>query len=103
MTDDSFALASRTTTSLFAATSLVAAITVGAMLVSGWHAGSLDNSVEWIFWAGAILGAVGIAAFGAGVLARTVDGIRRDIRIGMILFLLAPVLCVFAVMADYWI
>src|SRR4051812_24328847 len=40
---------------LFGATSIVAAITVGAMLVANWGAGRLDNRIEWVFWAGAIL------------------------------------------------
>lgn len=103
MTDDTEHLATRTATTLFAATSVVVAITVGSMLVSGWHAGSLDNRVEWVFWAGAILGASGVGAFGVSVLGTSFAAVRRGIRVGMILFLAAPVLCVFAVMADYWI
>ena len=86
-------------THLFTSTSIVVAIVVGAMLVSGWRAGSLDNRVEWIFWAGAILGAVGIGMFGA----ESAWPRLRLIRLGMALFLAAPVLCVLAVMADYWI
>jgi hypothetical protein len=99
----------RKATTLFSSTSIVVAITVGAMLVSGWKAGSLDNRVEWIFWAGAIIGAVGIVLFGLASLPTATETqlqlarIDRRIRIGMILFLLAPALCVFAVMADYWI
>jgi hypothetical protein len=97
MTDDS---ARRSATILFAATALVAAITVGSMLVSGWHAGALDNRIEWVFWAGAILGAAGIGTFGVASLSRRAI---RPVRVGMGLFLLAPVLCVVAVMVDYWI
>lgn len=84
---------------LFAATSIVAAIAVGAMLISGWHAGSLDNRVEWIFWAGAILGAAAVGCLG---LAAVRDAARLA-TVGMSLFLIAPVLCVIAVFADYWI
>jgi hypothetical protein len=86
-------------TQLFTGTSIVVAIVVGAMMVSGWRAGSLDNDVEWIFWAGAILGAVGIGLFGI----ETAWPRLQLTRPGMVLFLLAPVLCVFAIMADYWI
>ena len=86
-------------THLFTGTSIVAAIIVGAMLVSDWRAGSLDNDVEWIFWAGAILGAIGIGLFGIAAAWNA----ERLVRPGMVLFLLAPVLCVTAVMADYWI
>lgn len=84
---------------LFAATSIVAAIVVAAMLISGWRAGSLDNRVEWMFWAGAVLGAAGIGCLG---LAAVRDAARLA-TVGMSLFLIAPALCVIAVFADYWI
>ena len=86
-------------TVLFVGTSLVVAIVVASMLVSGWRAGSLTNDVEWIFWAGAIFGAVGVACFGASVV---VNG-KRLIPVGLLLFCAAPVLCVTAVIADYWL
>ena len=86
-------------TVLFIGTSLVVAIVVAAMLVSGWRAGSLNNDVEWIFWAGAIFGAVGVGCFGAAV---ALNG-KRLIPTGLLLFMGAPVLCVVAVMVDYWL
>ena len=100
---------SRTATGLFASTSLVAAITVGAMLVGDWGAGILDNRVEWVFWVGAILGAVGIGLLGLAALPPGRDvsrAVRRStglVRAGLVLFLIAPVLCVVAVFTDYWI
>lgn len=87
-------------TALFGATSIVAAITVGAMLVANWGAGILDNRVEWVFWAGAILGGVGIGMLGIATLVARAEGL---VRAGLILFLVAPVLCVVAVFTDYWI
>lgn len=102
-------IANRSATTLFTATSLVAAITVGAMLVGDWGAGILDNRVEWIFWAGAILGAIGIGVLGIATLppgrdlARSVRVTNGCIRAGLALFLVAPVLCVVAVFTDYWI
>lgn len=86
---------------LFVGTSIVAAITVGAMLVSGWGGGVLDNRIEWVFWAGAILAAVGIALFGAAAVVR--GPAWRLIRAGMALFLIGPALAVIAVFTDYWI
>jgi len=86
-------------THLFASTSIVVALVVGSMLVSGWRAGSLDNRVEWIFWAGATLGAVGVGLFGIA----SAWSASQFVKPGVVLFLVAPVLCVFAVMADYWI
>lgn len=108
-------LADRKATALFAATSIVVAITVGSMMIGDWGAGSLDNRVEWVFWAGAVFGAVGVillafAAFPAGahtddldVVDRNVRGVNRLIRAGILFFLSAPILCVIAVMTDYWI
>ncbi len=107
MTEGSDDLGGRAGT-LFAATSLVVAIVVGAMLVSGYRAGVLDNRIEWLFWAGAILGAAGIGCLGiASMPARaSVTSLRRAsalIRAGLLLFMAAPVLCVIAVFTDYWI
>ncbi|MDO7883091.1 hypothetical protein [Antiquaquibacter soli] len=89
-------------TLLFAATSIVAAIVVGAMLVSGWGGGILDNRVEWVYWAGAIFGAVGIGLLGAATVAPERASGRLTVA-GVALFLVAPVLCVVAVFTDYWI
>jgi len=101
------AIADRKATALFSSTSVVVALVVGSMLVSGWRAGSLDNSVEWTFWAGAIIGAAGVALFAAAYPKSLRESAlrltNRLIRIGIILFVVAPVLCTFAVMADYWI
>ena len=85
---------------LFVGTSIVAAITIGAMLVGDWGAGILDNRVEWVFWAGAILGGVGIGLLGIASVFRAGP---RLLQAGMLLFLIAPVLCVIAVFTDYWI
>jgi hypothetical protein len=93
--------AGRRAAALFAATSVVAAITVGAMMVGGWGAGRLDNDIEWVFWAGAILGAVGIGLL--GVASVRASGGWGLVRAGMALFLVGPVLCVVAVFTDYWI
>lgn len=111
-TDHTFALlqlTDRKATRLFTGTSLVAAITVGSMLVGDWGGGVLDNRIEWLFWTGAIFGAVGIALFGAAALpvnTVTERAVRRAnglVRAGLVLFVIAPVLCVTAVMVDYWI
>jgi len=88
-------------TILFVGTSLVVAIVVGAMLVSGWRAGSLDNDIEWLFWAGAVFGAAGVACFGFAAMGDA--SAARLTRAGILLFMSAPVLCVAAVMIDYWI
>jgi len=98
----------RTATSLFGSTSIVLAIIVGAMLVSGWRAGSLDNRIEWLFWAGAILAAAGTACLGLASMPSTgaaseARGRTGPVRAGLMLFMTGPVLCVVAVFTDYWI
>lgn len=106
MTDPELrAHADRKATTLFASTALIAAVVVTGMLVSGWHAGILDNRVEWVFWAGTILGASGVALFAAAAFPghRSLGAVNRLIGTGLVLFVAAPVLCVIAVMTDYWI
>jgi hypothetical protein len=95
----------RQAATLFVGTSLVAAIAVGAMIVADWSGGRLDNRIEPLFWAGAVLGAVGIALLGIAAIPETVPrrGILNLIRVGVALFLVAPVLCTVAVFGDYWI
>jgi hypothetical protein len=95
--------AGRRATALFSSTSIVAALVVAAILVSNWGAGSLDNRVEWVFWAGAILSGVGIGLLGlasVSAMPRRIVGLTRT---GLGLFMIAPVLCVIAVFTDYWI
>lgn len=91
-------------TLLFGFTSIVAAITISGMLVGDWGAGVLDNRVEWVFWAGAILGGVGIGLLGIASVGGVDEApVQRLARVGLGLFLVAPVLCVVAVFTDYWI
>jgi len=86
---------------LFSATGLMVAVTVAGIRISGWRAGVLDDGVEWVFWAGAILGAVGVGLLGVAAIPGRASA--RLVAAGMCLFLLAPVLCVVAVFTDYWI
>jgi hypothetical protein len=88
-------------TILFAATGLMIAITVAGIRIAGYRPGVLDNDVEWIFWAGAILGAVGVGLMGISAIPGRASA--RLIGTGVVLFLIAPMLCVVAVFADYWI
>ena len=95
--------AERKAQTLFVGTSLVAAITVAAMLVSGWGAGVLRNDIEVLFWAGGILGGVGIALLGLATLPRERVGLITGLtRAGTLLFMVAPIMCVVSVFWDYW-
>lgn len=94
---------------VFGAALVTTAAVVAGLLVSGWHGGSLDNRVEPVFWAGALLGALGIVLLGVAAM----PGGRNDrlalgitswlLRLGILLLLVAPTLCILAVFLDYWI
>jgi len=88
---------------LFNAMVIVSAIIVAGMLGSGWSGGRLNNDIEWLFWAGAVLGAAGIVATGSAAVLVDENRMLRICRIGMGLFLAGPLLCVIAVFTDYWI
>jgi hypothetical protein len=90
---------------LFAATAVVLALAAGAMQIAGWSGGRLDNRIEPLFWAGAILAAAGCACFGVGAVpwSRRGTGPVGLLRAGMLLFLVGPVLATVAVFGDYWI
>ncbi len=99
----------RRATALFLGTSVVAAVTVGAMQISGWSGGVLDNRIEPLFWAGAALAGAGIILFGIAAAPTRADDsrasarFRRLVRAGLALFVVGPILCVTAVFGDYWI
>lgn len=94
---------SQKATLLFIGTALVAAITVASMQISGWSGGRLRNDIEVLFWAGAVIGGLGIGLLGVANLLSGDGVIRAFTRAGLLLFLIAPVLCVTAVFVDYWI
>jgi hypothetical protein len=96
--------AERKAVSLFIGASLVAAVVVAGITVAKWGGGILDNRVEPLFWAGAILGGIALVLLGLATLprrsARLITGLSRA---GVLLFLIAPTLCVVAIFWDYWI
>ena len=96
--------AERKAVHLFIGCALVAGVVVAGITVAGWGGGILDNRVEPLFWAGAILGALALALLGLATLprrsARLITGFTRA---GVVLFLVAPTLCILAIFWDYWI
>jgi hypothetical protein len=100
----------RQATQLFLGTALIAAIVVGSLRMSGWSGGHLDNRIEPLFWAGAILAGVAIILFALAAFSRpraaddrAVSVDARLIQAGLLLFAAGPVICVVAVFGDYWI
>jgi MFS family permease len=91
-----------------AVTGLAMAIVCGAVIVSGWFAGVMTDRYERFFWGGAITAAVAVFVlavasmpFGGNDRA-AVGRIRALVSVGLVLFMLAVVLCVGAMIADFY-
>ncbi len=96
--------AERKAVSLFIGCALVAGVVVAGITVAKWGGGILDNRVEPLFWAGAILGGLALAVLGLATLPRRSARLITALsRIGVVLFLVAPTLCIVAIFWDYWI
>jgi hypothetical protein len=87
---------------------LTMAIVCGATIVSKWFAGVLWDPAERFFWAGAVLAGLMVAVFAAAAVpggdddARVILRIRVLLRIGLLLFVLSPALCIGALIADFY-
>ena len=84
------------------------AIICGAIIVSGWFAGVIDDGPERFFWGGAILEFVMVAVFAAAAFPGGADdtaAVRRItalIRTGLVLYVLAPAVCIGALIVDFY-
>jgi hypothetical protein len=88
----------------FSVASLVMAIACGAIIVSGWFAGVIQDVYERFFWAGALLAALSIAVMGASVvIGRGSRATSLISRIGLAMFLVAPLFCVGSLVADFYL
>lgn len=98
----------RQTAVLFAVTTLSMAIICGSLIVSGWFAGVIQDQYERFFWLGAVLAGVMVVVFTAAVVPGgtndrgTIRRITWLVRIGLLLFVLAPALCLGALIADFF-
>jgi hypothetical protein len=98
------ARAERKAVPLFVGAGVVVAVVVAGITVAEWGGGILDNRVEPLFWAGAILGGIALALLGLATLPRrSATLITALSRTGVLLFLVAPTLCILAIFWDYWI
>ena len=93
---------------LFVGAALTMAIVCGAVIVSGWFAGVLVDRWERVFWAGALLGGLMVAVFAAAALPSAANAKRASarivwlLRLGLLLFVAAPALCVIALVGDFY-
>lgn len=101
---DEISRAERKAVALFAGATVAAAIVVAGITVANWGGGILDNRIEPLFWAGAILGGIALAVLGAATMPRRSAGLITALsRAGTLLFLVAPTLCIVAIFVDFWI
>lgn len=99
----------RMAVALFGIAAIVMATVCGAIIVSGWFAGVIQDEYERFFWAGAILAGLAVTVLGLAALPGSTDD-RRAIawtraltRIGLVMFLIAPALCIGALVADFYL
>jgi hypothetical protein len=84
------------------------AIVCGAIIVARWFAGVLEDHAERVFWTGAVLAFVMVAVLAGAAWPggdddrRVVRRTRLLLRIGLILFVFAPGLCIGALIADFY-
>lgn len=85
------------------------AVVCAGVIVSGWFAGVIQDAYERIFWAGALAAGAMIvvlaaAAWPGGDDDRRVLGRSRVLtRIGLVLFVVSPALCIGALVADFFL
>lgn len=93
---------------LFLGSATAMAVVCGAVIVSGWFAGVIQDRYERVFWAGAALSWVAVVAFAAAAFpggasdARAITRVSWLIRAGLVLFAVAPTLCILALVADFF-
>jgi MFS family permease len=93
---------------LFVAAALTMAIIISGVIVSGWFAGVIVDRWERVFWAGALLGGAMVAVFAAAAAPggrdprRSCTRITWLLRIGLVLFVMSPALCVLALVGDFY-
>lgn len=99
----------RQATSLFIGFLVAMAIICGAIFVSGWFAGVLDDPPERVFWAGAVLAGLTVAVLAAAAFpggrddGREIARIRWTMRLGLVLAVVSPALCIGALIADFYL
>lgn len=93
---------------LFVGAVLCVAVVCGAVIVSGWFAGVLVDSWERLFWAGFVSSIVMVAVFAAAAAPGGRDARRACLRItwlvrvGLVLFVLSPAMCILSLVGDFY-
>jgi hypothetical protein len=93
---------------VFAVAVIAMATVCAAIIVSGWFAGVIQDVYERFFWAGAVLAGLMIVVLAGAVWPGGADDrrvIRRVVtltRVGLMLLVVAPALCIGALIADFF-
>jgi len=98
----------RTALGVFAIAALAMAVVCAGIIVSGWFAGVIQDVYERFFWTGAALAGLMIVVLTAAVWPGGADDrrvVRRVVlltRVGLVLFVASPTLCIGALVADFF-
>jgi hypothetical protein len=101
--------AERSAVLLLGVGAIVLAIVCGAIIVSGWFAGVLQDQYERWFWLGSVLGLAMVVMFAVAAMPggredrRAAIRIRVFMRIGLILLSVSPLMCIGAMVADFYL
>jgi hypothetical protein len=98
----------RTAVQLLVGYSVVMALVCGAIIVSGWFAGVMEDHAERVFWSGAILSFLTVVVFAGAAFpggaddARVMRRVTWLTRLGLVMFVVGPALCIGSLIADFY-
>jgi hypothetical protein len=101
--------AERAAQAVFAVAALATAIVCAGVIVSGWFAGVIEDRFERIFWTGALLAGLMNVVLAGAVWPGGRDDVRATrrvillTRVGLVLFVVSPTLCLGALVADFFL
>ena len=100
-------LAARATL-LFVGYLVAMTVVCAGIITAGWFAGALDDPPERVFWAGAVLAGLTVAVFALAAFpgwadeTRELARVRWTMRVGLVLAVVAPALCIGALIVDFF-
>ena len=98
----------RTASLVLATFATVMALVCSAIIVSGWFAGVMEDHAERVFWSGAILSFLTVVVFAAAAFpggaddARVIRRITWLTRLGLLMLVVSPALCIGSLIADFY-
>lgn len=105
---DRRAHAESTAVTLLVGYGLVMAVVCGAIIVSGWFAGVMEDHAERVFWSGAVLSFLTVVIFAAAAFpggpddARVIRRVTWLTRLGLVMLVVSPALVIGSLIADFY-